>query len=109
MTGPTADEPRRSDPRSAFRQAMGTELRGVPRQMGRDLWEATLELLVNGAVAAAIIGVFGLVGYAIGGATGALLGGLVGVGAFCIARGLVLAGVVAWVVAGLLLARRRPR
>ena len=51
----------------SVRRAMADELRHLPRQMGHDLWQATLELLVEVGIAAVVVGIFALVGYAIGG------------------------------------------
>lgn len=78
----------------------------LPRLLGESLWQTLQEISLAAALAAVPIGLFALLGYAIGGSTGAWLGAIVGVGAFYVLRFFVLVGIATW-GAGQLLARRR--
>lgn len=94
--------------RAALRSQLADDLRQTPRRMWEDFQVAALELLANVAVAAVVVGVFALVGYAIGGSTGAILAGLLGVGVFILLRVLVYAGMFVWGLGWLARAVRRP-
>ena len=70
------------------------ELRDTPRAAAEDLMFQLLELVVNVVVAAAVVGAFALVGYAVAGSTGAIIAGLIGFGVFLVLRILMYVGVV---------------
>ncbi|MEP7762349.1 hypothetical protein [Sanguibacter sp. 25GB23B1] len=103
------EEPHRRAGRSSFRSQLADDLRQAPRTMWVDFQAALLDLLANVAVAAVVVGVFSLVGYAIGGSTGALLAGLVGVGVFFVLRLVVYAGLFVWGLGWMVKRARRPR
>lgn len=94
--------------RATLRSQLADDLRQTPRRLWEDFQVAVLELLANVAVAAVVVGVFALVGYAIGGSTGAVLAGVLGIGVFILLRVLVYAGMFVWGLGWLARAVRRP-
>lgn len=92
--------------RSAARRA-ADGLLGFVRAIGSSLWETLQEILLAAALAAVPVGLFALLGYAIGGSTGAWLGAIAGVGVFYVLKFFVLVAIATWGASQLLTRRRR--
>lgn len=82
------------------------ELRETPRAAAEDLMFQLVELVVNVVVAAAVVGAFALVGYAVAGSTGAIIAGLIGFGVFLVVRILMYVGVVVGGIGWLVLSKK---
>lgn len=103
---PAPQQPIRHSGWRTFWSIFVHEMRPDPREIAGELLFQLLELAVNVVVAAAVIGVFALVGYAVAGSTGAIVAGLIGLGVFLVLRILVYVGIVVGGLGWLVLSRK---